>query len=186
MALDRASGRVCPEQHVGAGVVASFGRERKGDVRQGLSVDRERRKTFGDPLAVDECSSQVGRQHGERLVQLVPRHRLRLPTFAQLARLVAHERERVCDTSKPPLVGERLSCPFPARIGESDEVPGQIAAINRRYISGIERPQIPRIVPVVEMAAEAREPVHGGQGRLQPLGRINRSRPSQVAGAHHR
>ena len=186
VALDRSSGRLRPEQHVGAGVVASFARERKSDVRQGLRVDRERRETFRDPLAVDECPSQVGRQHGERLVQLAPRHRLRSPTFAQPARLFAHELERVCDTGKTALVGERLSRPFPARIGESDEVPGQISAIDGGDISGIERPQIPRVVPVVEMAAEAREPVHGGQGRLQPLDRIDRSRPSEVAGAHHR
>jgi hypothetical protein len=68
VALDRVSGRRRPEQHVSAAVVASFRRERKGDVCQGLSVDRERGETFGDPLAVDKWPSQVGREHGERLV----------------------------------------------------------------------------------------------------------------------
>ncbi len=140
MALDRASGRLRPEQHVGAGVVASFGRERKRDVRQGLGVDRERREAFRDPLSVDECPSQVGRQHGERLVQLTPRHRLRSATFAQPARLLAHELERVCDTGKTPLIRERVTGPIPARIGEGDEMPGQIAAVDGGDISGIERP----------------------------------------------
>ena len=74
---------------------------------------RERREPFRDPLAVDGCPSAVGRQHGERFVELAPRHRLRSPTVAQPARLFAHELERVCDTGKAALVGERLSRPIP-------------------------------------------------------------------------
>ena len=120
MALDRASGRLRPEKHVGAGAVASFACECKSDVHQDFRVDRERRETFRDPVAVDERPSQIGRQHGERLVQLAPRHCLRSPIFAQSAGLFAHELERVCDTGETALVGERLSRPFPAGIGESD------------------------------------------------------------------
>ena len=50
-----------------------------------------------------------------------------------------------------------MSRPFPARIGESDQVPGQVAAVDGGDVVRIERAQIPRVVPVVEMAAEARE-----------------------------
>ena len=42
-------------------------------------------------------------------------------------------------------------------------MPGQIAAVDGRYVSGIERPQSPRVVPVVEMTAKPGEPVHGGE-----------------------
>jgi hypothetical protein len=65
---------------------------------------------------------------------------LRSATFAQPARLLAHELERVCDTGKTPLIRERVTGPIPARIGEGDEMPGQIAAVDGGDISGIERP----------------------------------------------
>ena len=139
---------------------------------------RERREPLRDaspsPVAAPRMTLASS---GERIVELAPRHRLRSATVAQPARLLSRMSSSASAiTGKTSLVGERLRHPFPARIGESDEVPGQIAAIDRRYISGLERPQIPRVVPVVEMAAEARESAHGRQRRLQPLDRVDRSR----------
>jgi hypothetical protein len=49
---------------------------------------------------------------------------LRSTTLAQSGRLFPQQFERVCHTGKTLLDGERLSRPFPARIGESDQVPG--------------------------------------------------------------
>ena len=73
---------------------------------------------------------------------------------------------------------ERLSRPFPARIGERDQMPGQIAAVDGGDISRIERAQIARVVPVVEMTAEAREA--GSSSRASPpAARPPRSFPIQ-------
>ena len=54
VALDRASGRLRPEQHVGAGAVVPFGREREADVGQilGLDGECERRLAIASPSTI--------------------------------------------------------------------------------------------------------------------------------------
>ena len=42
-----------------------------------------------------------------------------------------------------------------AGVGEGDQVAGEVAAVDRRDVARLERPQVARVVPVVEVAAEA-------------------------------
>src|SRR5438477_2486278 len=60
---------------------------------------------------------------------------------------------------------------------------GQITAIHRGDVSRIQRTKISRVIPIVEMAAEALEAAHRGERCFQALDSIGRSPPSKVAGA---
>ena len=75
-----------------------------------------------------------------RVVELVPGHGLCSPSIALMVRLLAGEIERISDTGKTPRIREGQTAPLAARIGESDQVPGQIAAVDGGDVLGIERP----------------------------------------------
>ena len=62
-------------------------------------------------------------------------------------------------------------------------MPGQIAAVDGGHVFRIERAQIARVVPIVEMAAEALQTAHRRERRLQPLDRLAGSDPAEVASA---
>ena len=62
-----------------------------------------------------------------------------------------------------------IAAPFRAGIGERDQMAREIAAVDRRDVGRLERPQIARVVPVEEVAVEALQPLHGRQRRLEPL-----------------
>ncbi len=71
--------------------------------------------------------------------------------------LRAAESERVCRCPRRasgPAAGAALHSA--AGVGERDQVAGEIAAVDRRDVVRLERPQVARVVPVVEVAAEAR------------------------------
>ena len=75
------------------------------------------------------------------------------------------------------------SSPFPARVRQRDQVPGQIAAVDGGYVSRVERAQIARVVPIVEMSAEALQPAHRRERRLEPIDRPVGSDPAEIARA---
>ena len=98
---------------------------------------------------------------------------------SQTVRFFTREIERVGDAGETRRIRQRQTAPFPARIGQRDQVTGQIAAVDRGDVFGIERPQILRVVPVVEMAAESREAAHASQASppaARPLRRFRSSR----------
>ena len=61
--------------------------------------------------------------------------------------------------------------PFVAGGGDGDQMAGEIAAVDARYVERQQRPQRPRVVPVVEMAAMGIQLLDGGDRRFEPLGR---------------
>ena len=62
------------------------------------------REPLRDAVAVRARPSQADAEHGDRVVELVPRHRLRCAAVAQAARLLAGKIERVCDAGKTPRI----------------------------------------------------------------------------------
>jgi hypothetical protein len=184
VALDRGAGRLGPEQHVGAGIVTALDRERAGDVGHGLGAGRQR----GEALCNirNRLACRIGGEPGERILELAPGHRRHAALVAQQARLLARERDGVCDAGEASCVRDRMIPPFPAGIRQRDEVPGQIAAVDRGYVAGIERPQIPRVVPIEQVPAEALELAHGRERRLQASDRRDGPAPAEIAGAHRR
>ena len=57
---------------------------------------------------------------------------------------------------------------------------GQIAAIDRGYVLRIERTQVARIIPIVQVAAILSHASHGSQGRFQPIYGLGGSDPGEV------
>ena len=138
------------------------------------------------PRRSGRAATHAGRKRGERVVELAPGHGLRAAPVAQPVRRFAGEVERVGDPGQALRGRRRHDGPLPAGIGERDQVAGQVAAVDDGDVGRIERAQIARVVPVVEMAAKPREPAHGRQRRLQPFNRFGRSDPAEIAGARHR
>ena len=61
----------------------------------------------------------------------------------------------------------------------------EIAAIDRRDVFRIQRAQIKRAVPVVEMPPEALKPVHRLERCLQALQGLVHPNPTEIAGGDH-
>ena len=70
-----------------------------------------------------------------------------------------------------------------AGVGQRDQVAGQVAAVHGRDVARLQRAQVGRVVPVVEMAAEALQPRHRGERRLQPLDRVGQPDPAEIVRA---
>ena len=113
-------------------------------------------------------------------------HGLGLAAVAQAGAFGASDVERVGDAAEAPRRLEGTVAPFPARIGERDEMPGQIAAVDGGYVSWLQRSKIARVVPVVEMTAHALHATHRRERRLQPINRLTRSDPAEIASANDR
>ena len=62
-------------------------------------------------------------------------HGLGLAAIAQAGAFGASDVERVGDATESPRRLEGTVAPFPARIGERDEMPRQIAAVDGGYVS---------------------------------------------------
>ncbi len=73
-----------------------------------------------------------------------------------------------------------------ADIGECDQVAGEIAAVDRGDILRLQRPEIRRVVPVVEVAAEPLHPAHCPQRRREPVRHVAEADPAEVARRGHR
>ena len=87
----------------------------------------------------------------------MPRHGQRAPPVPQLVRRFPGKIERVGDPGQALRGRGRLDGPLPARVGQCDQVAGQVPAVDRGDIGRIERAKIARVVPIVEMPAKPRE-----------------------------
>ena len=91
------------------------------------------------------------------------------------------ERSAVARRRRQPRDPGAAAAPARAGIGERDQMPGEIAAVDRRDVGRLERAQVARVVPVVEMAAEALEPAHRRERRLEALDGLERADPAEIA-----
>ena len=67
-----------------------------------------------------------------------------------------------------------------ARLSERDQVPGKVSTIDRGYVFRIERTQVTRVIPVVEVAAKTLEAVHSTKRRFQPLDCGHDAEPAEI------
>ena len=65
-------------------------------------------------------------------------------------------------------------------------MPGQVAAVDRGDVDRIERPEVGRVVPIAEVAAETLQASHRRQRRLQALDGLERADPTEFAGGGRR
>ncbi len=120
---------------------------------------------------------------GERVVELAQGHGLGLAAVAQAGGFRAGYVESVGDAVEASLRRNRTASPFPARVRQRDQVSGQIAAVDGGHVSRVERAQIARVVPIVEVSAEALQAAHRRKRRLEPFDRLVGPDPAEVASA---
>jgi hypothetical protein len=69
-----------------------------------------------------------------------------------------------------------------ARLSQGDQVSGQIAAVHSGNVDGLQRPEVPRVVPVAEVASDAAQLGHGLERGFEPFRRLQNPNPAEVAG----
>ena len=137
-----------PEQHVGAGIVAPFTGERIGNVGGLAGVQHQLVQSIGQ-------LRQLRRKLVQGAGQLARRDEMGAPVVGQSLQRLAGERQAVARAGDGAARMGGIAPPGGTGIGQRDQVAGQVAAVDRRDIGGIERTQIRRVVPIEEVAAEA-------------------------------
>ena len=95
--LDRPLRRLRPEQHFGAGVVATFAGQRSGDVDHGRGLRRDFHQSCSELLRRQSVLAERGGQRIERIAKLMPRDRLRPPVVGKSLQGFAREIQAVFD-----------------------------------------------------------------------------------------
>ena len=121
-----------------------------------------------------------GRLLGQRAAQLVDR-RARLG-----GQRVAQQEERGVDSALDLDPDDRAAGALVCRDGEDTQMPGEIPAIDGGDVSRLQGLERARVVPVVEVPAVALEIGDGRQGRLEPIDRVERADPAEIARGHRR
>ena len=96
------------------------------------------------------------------------------------------ERQIVFEALRPVGIADWSNNYLAARIGHCDQVSGEIAAIHRRDVFRLQRAQLVRLIPIVEMATEPLQSFHGCERRLEALQRVERSQPAEITRGDHR
>ena len=175
---DGAHNRGCPEQHVVGGVGAVLGQGLREAMRR-LGLDHEGGSVAGRAVGRGVRNSlQADQDRVERLGDV----RRRAMPIIQARDRGAGQADRIADAGTIGSAGG-ADPPVMRRVGQRDEVPGQIAAIDRGDVARVERAQVGRVVPVVEMPPETRELCHLRKRRLQPVDHLRGADPAEVAGA---
>ncbi len=103
---------------------------------------------------------------------------------AILPRAFAKKLTGILQSGEKMWSGERFLDQFPATVSEDQQMPGEIPAVHRGNILGIERMEIACVIPVVEMSAEQFHLSHGRQGGFKALDRFQRAQPSKISRAN--
>ena len=93
---------------------------------------------------------------------------------------LASEMQSIFDADKRALARNGRLDPLATGIGQGEKVSCEITAIDRGDVARVERPQIPRVIPIIEMPAEALQFSHGRKGCFQSCHRIDCPSPSEV------
>ena len=185
VALDARSRGRRPNAQLRARGIAALLRERLGHVVQGADAAGE----------VDNQRSPCRRANGRRFQARIERVRgigELLSRHGNRARLVGDARERfpqepdrVSRARPHPIPAERFPNQLAAAVGERDQIARQVAAVDRRDVSGLERAEIARVVPVVEMPAELFKSAQRGEGGFEAFQRFPCADPSQIVRREH-
>ena len=142
------SGRLRPEQHVGAGIVAAFDASARGDVDASIAAWTRKSVQAG---AGRSCRSTMPRSPRAERTAAARRRAgagrviwVRSPVAGMSATGLARQARahRRCRRAAPLTAASGRDGPLPAGVGQRDQMSGQIAAIDRRDVSRIQRTQI--------------------------------------------
>ncbi len=83
------------------------------------------------------------------------------------------------------ILDHRTARQFRTEIPNGNQMPGEVAAIDRGNIFRLQRAQVLGAIPVVEMAAMAFEAVHRGESDLQPVDGFGQADPAEISRGCH-
>ena len=132
--------------------------------------------------------ASVGRATGRELGKRSRRAGARVTVWVRRpscnsVRRLTRQLERIRDPSEALRRRRCQNGPLPAGVGQRDQVAGEVAAVDSGDIARIQRTQIPRVVPVVEMPAErARLPMVASVAARRSAG-FGGSQPGEIARA---
>ncbi len=181
MAGDRGERRLRPVVELAVRVVRILVGERLGDVGENLGALAERGETFS-PL---RRRLRKGRQERfdvlERRLEIAPSDRSAAGRRRRPDERLLRQREAVGDSLEGARIERGSIQPLETRVFEGDEMAGEVPAVDRRDVPGLERGEPPRVVPVVQVAAILFEPLDRAEGGLESLEHLDRADPGEVA-----
>jgi hypothetical protein len=180
MAVHCATRRFDPRDEFAVGAISALCSKRAGHIGQRLRVGRQLAQSAGPGLCIRRGIARLGRR---------PKRFFEVPQADCLAPLVATHRasglarqgDAVLDARQGGGDRKRLLDHLPAGIGQREQVPGEVAAVDRRHVRRIKPTQVARVVPVVEMAAIVLELVDRRQRLLQTIHHLEGADPTEVA-----
>jgi hypothetical protein len=132
--------RLCPGQHRGLCAFLDVAGERADDVEQDLCLRVQLRESAGPCGKRRRRIIQSCRHLLDGVAQLLGRDRLRALGALGLLRRLKHQLQRVADSLQDCRSDERAAHALAARLRQRNQMPGQIAAVDRRHVYGIQRP----------------------------------------------
>ncbi len=182
-AVDGAARGLDPVHQVAAAIELGLGGQRAHQVHQ-------RGGALGGRGQVVELRIERPRLRTQRGVEIVE------GGFEQLARdgaagrelefaqSLARQVERIGQAHHRLGARLRVLLPFAERAGQGHQVRGEIAGVHRRDVARFQRPQVARVVPVVEMAAVLRHARQAAERGLDAIQRVAHAAPAEVARRH--
>ena len=185
VALDRAHRALRPRHELAPDALTALGREGPGDIGKRPGMRREGRqqgrpRIGGQGGVGGHCVRSRGERH-QGLVEMVPAERLGAEVVTSPRRCESGELDRVPDAREDGRGRNGTLQHLVACLGEDKECRAQVAAVNRRYVWWVERLELPRVVPIEQVASVAIQAGHGPQTRLQTLDCLERADPAEVA-----
>src|SRR4029077_1618186 len=116
--------------------------------------------------------------------ELLPRDDVGARRIGDFDESIAKKLTRILQSGEKMRSRKRFLHQFPTTISENQQMPGEISAIHRGNIFGVERLKIARVIPVEEMSAEQLHLAHGRQRCFQALDGFRRAQPSEVSRAN--
>ena len=186
VAFDRRARRLRPEHRFSGQVVWSVDRHAAGIVNDRLGGSREVGKLRRNDLVTIAEAIQTLRESCDRGINRQPPSGCRRALMSKRRDRLARQPQGVGGAGEVRRPARGHVAPLLASVGQDNQVPGQIAAVDRRHIGRFEHTQIARVVPVVEMSTKTRQPGQSGQCFLDALDGVVGSDPAEVAGAGDR
>jgi hypothetical protein len=119
-------------------------------------------------------------QSVECFIQVFPGDRLRAPVVGDRACRCAEEEDGIRNPGEHLRAKQRAVDYFSARLSERDEVTGEVSTVDRGNVFGIERPEVTRGIPVIEVAPETLQAVHRPKRSFEPLNCSDGADPPEI------
>ena len=151
------------------------------NVHEGVGESGELTKAVRPGRRARRRLTKRGGQRLASLIEVAERDRLGASVVGEGARGLPDEAERVLDAGERVGIEERTVDRARAGMAEDEQMTGQVPAVHGGDVPGLERAQVARVIPVVEVAPEPLEAPQRLEGRLEPSERLEAAEPAEVA-----